>query len=68
VAVFPYKPSAALEVQDCIASALENKEKCLIYSMDLSAAFDLVRPGIFASKARRIIGDDGLSHHNHIYS
>ncbi len=53
--------TAALEVQDQIAMALDDKKKCIVYSMDLSAAFDLVRPGIFARKARNIIKDDGLT-------
>ncbi len=53
--------TAALEVQNFIADALDSGQKCLVYSTDLSAAFDLIRPGIFAKKARPLIGD-GMAH------
>ncbi len=32
----------------------------LLYSVDLSATFDLVRPGIFVQKALRVVEDPGL--------
>jgi hypothetical protein len=52
--------SAALELQDEIAKNLDKNRSCLIYSMDLSAAFDLIRPGIFAKKASQVIEDKGI--------
>ncbi len=52
--------TAALELQNEIAQSLDAKKRCLVYSMDLSAAFDLIRPGVFAKKARQIIKDDGI--------
>jgi hypothetical protein len=52
--------TAALDLQNEIAKNLDAKKKCLVYSMDLSAAFDLIRPGIFSKKARQIVRDDGI--------
>ena len=52
--------TATLEVQDCLAASLDDNKPCLIYSVDLSAAFDLVRPGIFVKKAQKVINDNGL--------
>jgi hypothetical protein len=52
--------TAAIEVQDAIASALDENLPCLVYSVDLSAAFDLVRPGIFVKKALEVIKEPGL--------
>jgi len=39
-----------LEIQSAIADTLDHGLHCLIYSMDLSAAFDLIRPDIFYAK------------------
>ncbi len=47
-------------MQSEIAKEIDNDKKCLIYSVDLSAAFDLIRPGIFVSKALKVIKDKGL--------
>ncbi len=52
--------TAAIELQNYLANSLDSKKWCLVYSMDLSAAFDLVRPGIFVKKAMRVIEDVGL--------
>lgn len=52
--------TAAIEIQSHIAEHLDANKQCLIYSMDLSAAFDLIRPGIFVSKALKVIPDNGL--------
>jgi hypothetical protein len=45
-------------VQDSIAEALDENKLCLLYSMDLSAAFDLVRPGTFARKALTLVKEE----------
>jgi len=42
--------TAGLDVQSAVASALQDGKKCLVYSMDLTAAFDLIRPDIFCEK------------------
>ncbi len=52
--------TAAIELQDYIADNLDKGKKCLVYSTDLSAAFDLIRPGLFVEKARRVIPDEGI--------
>jgi hypothetical protein len=52
--------TAALEVQGIISEILDSGKVCAIYSADLSAAFDLVRPGIFIKKALQVIEDPGL--------
>jgi len=44
--------TAALEIQSVVASLLDQRRICLMYSADLSAAFDLIRPGIFHQKAK----------------
>ncbi len=54
--------TAAVELQSQIASALDRGKKCMIYSMDLSAAFDLIRPGIFITKALQTFPDRGIIH------
>jgi hypothetical protein len=38
--------TAALEVQHHVATALDQKKYTAIYSIDMSAAFDLLRPGV----------------------
>jgi len=52
--------TAAIEIQNCIADVLDRGKECLIYSVDLSAAFDLIKPGIFVNKAKTVIKDEGL--------
>ncbi len=52
--------TAAIELQDFIADNLDRGNHCLVYSTDLSAAFDLIRPGIFVEKARKVIPDEGI--------
>lgn len=52
--------TAALEVQDVVAGALDSQQLALVYSVDLSVAFDIVRPGIFVEKALRVIKEPGL--------
>ena len=52
--------TAAVELQEYIADALDRNKQCLVYSTDLSAAFDLIRPGLFVEKARQVIPDEGL--------
>jgi len=49
--------TAGLEIQSTLANLLDHKKPCIIYSTDLSAAFDLIRPGIFHQKAKRVIGE-----------
>jgi hypothetical protein len=39
--------TALLQIQDIIARHLDVGKKCLIYSVDLSAAFDVFRPDVF---------------------
>ncbi len=38
--------TAMVEIQSIISEALESKKKVLMYSVDLSAAFDMLRPGL----------------------
>jgi hypothetical protein len=52
--------TAALEIQDRLAHYLDSGLKCVLYSVDLSAAFDLIRPGMFIKKAANVIGDSGI--------
>ncbi len=47
--------TAAVELQDAICEALDKKKLCLVYSVDLSAAFDLIRPGLFYEKASKVM-------------
>jgi hypothetical protein len=54
--------TAAIEIQSRIASVLQDGRHCAIYSMDLSAAFDLIRPEIFVDKALKVIPSEGLVH------
>ena len=54
--------SAAIELQSHIASILDKNKLCLVYSMDLSAAFDLIRPGIFVKKALSVVPSRGIIH------
>jgi hypothetical protein len=42
--------TAAIELQSEIAGHLDEGDCCLFYSVDLSAAFDLICPGIFVQK------------------
>lgn len=52
--------TATIELQNYLATHLDLNRHCLIYSVDLSAAFDLIRPGIFTKKAREVIKDSGI--------
>jgi len=49
--------TAGLEVQHHISSALDNKKKVAVYSLDMSAAFDLLRPGLLMTKMQVMSGD-----------
>jgi Reverse transcriptase (RNA-dependent DNA polymerase) len=44
--------TAMLEVQRVLASELDNRKMVLMYSTDLSAAFDLLRPGILINSIK----------------
>jgi len=44
--------TAALEVQHHIASMLDKREKVAVYSLDMSAAFDLLRPALLLPKMK----------------
>jgi hypothetical protein len=46
--------TAALEVQHHVASALDRKMKVCAYSVDMSAAFDLLRPEVLNAKLESI--------------
>lgn len=50
--------TACLEIQSTLASLMDKGEKCVIYSADLSAAFDVIRPDIFHKKAKMCIGEE----------
>ena len=39
--------TALLTLQSEVASRLDNKKSCVVYSVDLSAAFDMINPEIF---------------------
>jgi hypothetical protein len=52
--------TAMVEVQSILANELDANKTCLIYSVDLSAAFDLVRPGVFVKKALKVLKEKGL--------
>jgi hypothetical protein len=54
--------TAGIELQDHLALKMDLGMKCLVYSMDLSAAFDLIRPGIFLRKALKVIPEKGIAH------
>jgi len=45
---------------DKLSGMLDQNRICLMYSMDLTAALDLIRPGIFAKKALKVVPDAGL--------
>jgi hypothetical protein len=49
--------TAAVEFQSYVADALDAGDKCLIYLTDLSSAFNLIRLGIFAEKAKNLISE-----------
>ncbi len=53
--------TAAVELQDALCNELDKNKICLVYSVDLSAAFDLIRPGLFVKKAAKLI-EPGLVH------
>jgi len=48
--------TACLEIQSTLASLLDKGSPCVMYSADLSAAFDVIRPDIFHQKAKSLIG------------
>jgi hypothetical protein len=54
-----------VEIQSRIASIILDNRHCAIYSMDLSAAFDLIRPEIFLNKALKVNPRGGLVHFIH---
>lgn len=45
--------TAMFEAQSIIADALDSNQKVLMYSTDLSAAFDLLRPGILVNRIKK---------------
>jgi len=51
--------SALLELQSRIGEALDKKELVVVYSMDLSAAFDLLRPQLM----QKVLAAAGVSNH-----
>jgi len=51
--------TALLELQARISTALEWKQMVAVYSMDLSAAFDLLRPNMM----QEVLGQMGVSQH-----
>jgi len=51
--------TALLEIQSRISSLLEAKKKVAMYSMDLSAAFDVLRPDIMDVRLREL----NITHH-----
>jgi len=52
--------TAMLEIQSDICSELKSEGMCLLYSVDLSAAFDLLRKRTFYNNLRGVIDDDLL--------
>jgi len=42
--------TAAIDIQTEVCKQLDRNRKCLIYSVDLTAAFDLIRPELFVKK------------------
>jgi len=48
--------TAGLEIQSTLAGLIDKGRQCVIYSADLSAAFDVIRPEIFHKKAIKSIG------------
>jgi len=54
--------TALLELQHKISSNLEEKLKVACYSIDLSAAFDVLRPGIMMNILRDMQVSHGLAH------
>lgn len=52
--------SAMLEVQNEIANYMDDGQGCIVYSVDLSAAFDLLRRDTFAAQLRNVIDRDLL--------
>jgi hypothetical protein len=57
--------TAGLEIQGFIAEELSVGKYVAVYSVDLSAAFDLIRPGIFVKKALKVIPDHNIVHFMH---
>lgn len=52
--------TALLDIQKGIAEELENNRMCILYSIDLSAAFDLLRKETFLDTISGLIDDDLL--------
>jgi len=50
-----------MEVQNTIAGHLEDENGCLMYSVDLSAAFDLLRKNTFREQLKDVMDPDLLS-------
>jgi len=53
--------TAMMEVQDSVASYLDEGQRCVVYSVDLSAAFDLLRKNTFAKQMRGVMDPDLLN-------
>ncbi len=50
--------TAVLDLQRIIAEHLDQKQECMIYSVDLSAAFDMLRRDTFIRNARGVVDED----------
>jgi len=50
--------TCAMELRDSISKYLDNKEKVLVYSLDLSAAFDMLRMDTFHDMLKEDIPED----------
>jgi len=51
--------TALLTLQSAIAEILDKKESAILYSVDLSAAFDLLRPDTITESLKNVV-DKGL--------
>jgi hypothetical protein len=47
--------TALLQLQDRISKSLDDAKPCLVYSVDLSAAFDVLRPDVFMEAMRDVL-------------
>jgi len=52
--------SCLLQLKDTICNLLDSKENVIVYSLDLSAAFDMLRPDKFVDLMKRKIPEDLL--------
>jgi len=47
-------------LKDLLATKLDEKKQCILYSLDLSAAFDMLRPDTFFLKFKNVLPDGVL--------